>query len=194
MALRAGHNCKALCLCLLGGRHYETVSFGVNCDRFLQEAVHTLGYGILEMIRAEYGRCSDYHHIHSGVDDFLVCVKTHEAVVGSKGLAFLLHLLQEGICLVFEGVAGRSDLDAVGSCQQIVDGAASAASATDQADFQFTAVRCLVGQVRNIVLTGLFERNKFCVPAFAAARRQDGCRSNYGRSSDSCTAAEKFSS
>ena len=111
-----------------------------------------------------------------------------------KGLAFLLHLLQEGICLVFEGVAGRSDLDAVGSCQQIVDGAASAASATDQSDFQLTAVRCLVGQVRNIVLTGLFERNKFCVPAFAAARRQDGCRSNYGRSSDSCTAAEKFSS
>ena len=169
VTLGAGHYSKTLCLRLLCGCHNDTVALCIHGDGFLEEAVNAFLDCILEVVGTKYGRGGDNHHIHTRIDHFLICIKAHEAVLGSQGLSLVLHLLQERIGLVLECVAGGCNLDAVSGCQQVVDGTGSAASAADQPDFHFTAVDGLVGEFGNVVFTGLLQGNQLGPFVLAAA-------------------------
>ena len=82
VTLSSRYDTQSLGLSLFCCGHNGAVSFGINADRFLEEAVHPFFNGIFEVFGAEEGWSSDNHNIHARVDHLLVCVESGEAFIG----------------------------------------------------------------------------------------------------------------
>ena len=158
MTLCAGHDAKSLGLSLLGGRHDLTVTFRINGDRLLKEGVNPLLGSVLEVSRTEDRRSGDNHHVHAGVYHLLVGVEACEAVIFRNFLIpFGLEVFAKAGQAISKDIAQGRDLDSVGGIQQILNGSASTAAATDHTDLKFLSVDGLVRKFRNIVLARLSE-------------------------------------
>ena len=158
VALGSGHHAKPLGLSLFRRRHDQTVTFRINGDRLLKEGVNPLLGSVLEMRRTEDRRSGDNHHVHAGVYHLLVGLEACEAVIFRNFLApLVLQAVTEAAEAVSEHIAQSRHLDPVGGIQQILNGSASTAAATDHADLKFLSVDGLVRKFRNIILARLSE-------------------------------------
>ena len=80
--------------------------------------MHAFLDSIFEMIRPEYRRSGVNNHIHTRVDDLLICVKADEAVLFRNFLSELLGShLPEVLNLVRENVAKSGEPDSVSSIE-----------------------------------------------------------------------------
>ena len=115
---------------------------------------------VLEMHGTEHGRSGDNDHVHTRVDNLLICVEVHEAVLlGNLLIVIPLQIVAQTVQTIGESIAQSDHLDAVGGVQQVDDGARTAAAATDNARFQLFAVVGLIVQHGNIIFACLLQRS-----------------------------------
>ena len=158
VTLGSCHHAKSLGLSLFRRRHDQTIALGIHSDRLLKKRVNALLGGVLEVSRTEDRRSGDNHHVHTGINDLLVGIEACEAVIFRNFLIpFGLEVFAKAGQTISKDIAQGRDLDSVGGIQQILNGTASTAAATDHADLKFLSVDGLVRKFRNIILARLSE-------------------------------------
>ena len=91
----------------------------------------------LEVDGAKARRRGQEHDVHAAVNDLLVGVQPHEALLGSDFhlvRMLLLQALQALLQLILERVAHRGQDDVLVGIERLAGGAGAAPAATDQAD------------------------------------------------------------
>ena len=143
------------------------------------------------MVRPEYRRSGVNDHIHTGVDDLLICIKADEAVLVGYFLAkFLRSHFPEAFEPVRENVAESGQLYSVSRIKQVLDGTGAASSATDYSDLYFLAGYGLVREFRNVVILRFPERDILR----SLAGGSEGLHAHNAAYSQDCGSLEEVSS
>ena len=97
--------------------------------------------------------------VYAGIDHVFIGVETGEAfVVGYFDLVFVFQRVFQSLQTVVEYVAKRRDRNSVGGRQKVLGRSRTASAAADHAGFQFFSVGRFVGQFRNVIFPGRFQR------------------------------------
>ena len=169
MTLGTGDNCQLFGLCLLGCGNHGAAALCINGNRFLKECVYAIGYGILELIRAECRGCGEDNHIHTAVDNLLVCVKTHKFLDARHIVTPFCKVGDSLVYPVFKHIAKGGEFYTGGCLQHVCGSARTTSAAADKTGLEFAAVCGLVVQNGKIIFTGSTERK--VLGLLAAARR-----------------------